>query len=166
MLIKNAELWYAKLNRPNARFNRDNPAWELQLRTYDKAQKKEWEEANLMVKAVVPDEGAPYFRVNLKKRTIKEDGTPSAKPDCIDADLQPLDPDTIGNGSIGNVRIFQYPYPKANGDKGTASVLMGVQVTKHIVYIPKPRDDDFEVQEGGTEVIVPPPEETEETGEA
>jgi len=143
MIINDCEIWFTKLGRPNAAFNKKNPTWEAQIRTTSKEVKKQWEAADLGVKAIVPDEGETYFRVNLRKKSIKEDGTPASPVNVIDGDMKPVDPNTIGNGSIGNVRIFQYEYPKEGGGVGKASVLMGIQLTKHILYTPKPRDDDF-----------------------
>jgi hypothetical protein len=153
-LIKNAELWFAKVDpdRPNRKFNKKNPTWEVQLRTKDKAQKKEWEAQGLSVKTIDPDDDSGiYYRVNLRKRTIKADGEPSSPVEVIYGNKKPCDPTTIGNGSIGNVRIYQYPFENEAGEKGTASVLMGIQLTKHIMYTPKARDDDFEEEE--TEII-------------
>jgi hypothetical protein len=145
-IIKDCELWFAKLDpkRPNNKFNKQNPTWEVQIRTTDKATKKLWEELQLPVKAVVPDEGAPYFRVNLRKKSTKEDGEPSSPIKVVNGKLEDMDPNSIGNGSIGNVRIFQYEYPKKDGGKGAASVVMGIQVTKHIVYVPRARNDEFQ----------------------
>lgn len=154
-IIKDCELWFCKLDpkRPNNKFNKQNPTWECQIRTTDKAVKKAWEEMQLAVKAVVPDEGVPYFRVNLRKKSIKEDGEKASPIKVINGKLEDIDPTSIGNGSIGNIRIFQYEYPKKDGSKGIASVLMGVQVTKHIVFVQKPRSDEF--GETDTEVIEP-----------
>ena len=149
MILENCEVHFAKLDRPSARYNKDNPTWELQIRTSDREVKKLWEKINLNVKPVVPDEGEPYFRVNLRKRSIKKDGVPAQPPTVVDKKLRPIDPKTIGNGSICNVRIYQYPY---NGGASTASILMGVQVLKHIYFEPKPRDEDFEEMDGETEV--------------
>lgn len=144
-IIKDAEMWFAKLDpkRPNAKFNKKNPTWEVQIRTSSKEVKKEWESLGLKVKAVVPDEGDPFFRVNLRKKSVKEDGSNASPIETIDGKLNPIDPNTIGNGSVGNIRIFQYEYSNDMGQKGIASVLMGVQVTKHIVFKQKPRDDEF-----------------------
>lgn len=163
-MLKNVEIFYLKANpaRPNATFNKKNPTWDVQLRTTDKAVRKEWEALNLSVKAIVPDEGAPYFRVNLKKKSIKEDGTPASFVKIVDGSLNDIDPDTVGNGSRGNVRIFQYEYDKTEGGgKGTASVLMGIQITKYVKYKPKKRDDDFGAAE--TETIELP--DSDEEGE-
>ncbi len=152
-IIKDCELWFCKLDpaRPNNKFNKTNPTWECQIRTTDKAVKKAWEEMQLAVKAIVPDEGAPYFRVNLRKKSIKEDGEKAGPIKVINGKLEDIDPNSLGNGSVGNVRIFQYEYPKKDGSKGIASVLMGVQITKHLMYKPKPRSDEFGETE--TEVV-------------
>jgi hypothetical protein len=64
----------------------------------------------------------------------------------------PLDPNTVGNGSIANVRIFQYNYSQG-GKEGVANVLMALQVVKHVVREARAREDDFEDCE--TETIVP-----------
>jgi hypothetical protein len=146
-LLKGCELHFAKLDpkRPNARYNKQNPTWELQIRTSSKEQRKEWIAMNLPVKDVIPEEdGAlPYSRVNLRKKSITAKAEAASPVNVVGGDLKPLDPNTIGNGSIGNLRIFQYEYPKEGGGIGVASVLMGLQVTKHIVYVPKPREDEF-----------------------
>lgn len=163
-IISNAELWFAKLDpsRPNARFNKDNPTWEIQLRTTDRAVKKSWEEMGLLVKAVVPDEGDPFFRVSLRKKSVKEDGEPASPVKVVDSKLNDVDPNTIGNGSIGNVRVFQYDFTRGDGSKGRANVLMGVQLTKHIKYVAKPREDDnFGVMDNDTEVVEMKPETSE-----
>lgn len=157
MIIENAEIWYAKLNpkRPNRKLNKENPTWEIQLRTTDKEVKKDWESKNLNVRAVVPDEGEPYFRVNLKKRSLKADGDPAEPPEVVDGDMKNVDPDTIGNGSIANVRIWQREYTDKVGKKGIASSLMGVQLTKHIIFEQKFEREEFSKTE--TEVIQPTP---------
>lgn len=152
-VLNNCELFHARLNpkRPNDKFNKKNPTWEIQIRTGDKAVKKQWEEMELPVKAIVPDEGDPYFRVNLRKKSFKEDGEKSSPVSVVDGKLEAVDPDTIGNGSIGNVRIHQYTFKREDGSSGKASVLMAVQLTKHIVYTRKPYDDAFAETE--TEVV-------------
>jgi hypothetical protein len=144
-IIKDCELWFCKLDpkRPNNKFNKENPTWECQIRTTDKAIKKIWEELQLPVKAIVPDEGSPYFRVNLRKKSIKEDKESASPIKVINGKLEEIDPNSIGNGSVGNIRIFQYEYPRKDGGKGLASVIMGIQITKHIVYKAKARNDEF-----------------------
>lgn len=165
MLLEKCEIWYPKLDpeRPNAKFSRDNPTWELQLRTKNKEQKKQWEAANLIVKAVMPDVGDPYWRVNLKKKSIAKGGKAANPVSVVDGNLAPVDPLTIGNGSVANIRVFQYEYTKTDGSgKGLATILMGLQLVKHVRYVPKKRDDDF--KRTHTETVAP--EEPEDDGEA
>lgn len=149
-LIKNAELWFARVipSRPNKKFNKENPTWEVQLRTYDVKQKKEWEAQGLRMKAVVPEEEGerPYWKTTLKKKIYKRDGEPSSPVEVVNGDRSEADPATIGNRSIGHVRVFQYEYSGDNG-KGLANVLQGIQLKKLIKYTPKARDDDFEDEE-------------------
>lgn len=164
-LLKNCEIHFAKLDpkRPNNKFNKEKPTWEVQLRTTDAKQKKEWEDLELKPKLIVyregeENEGEPIlhngkkqWRVNIQKKSITRDGEKASPVEVVNFKLEPVDPNSIGNGSIGNIRIYQYEYT-ANGKKGTASVLMGVQLTKHVIYTHR-RDDDFEETEG--ETVVP-----------
>jgi hypothetical protein len=141
--LYDVEIYFAKLGKPNGKFNKENPTWELQIRTTDKEKKKEWEAIGLTVKAIVPDDGDTYFRANLKKKSIKSDGTPNEPVKLIDGKLRPIDPNTIGNGSIGNIRVFEYEYKDPMGVTKKGFTLMTVQLTKHIVYTPRISEDDF-----------------------
>jgi hypothetical protein len=165
MILRNCELWFARLDpkRPNNKFNKENPTWEVQLRTTDPAQKNEWKEAGLRVDAVIPDQGESFFRVNLRKKSIRADGNPSQPVKVVNASLEEIDGSTIGNGSIGHVRLYQYD--KKTGP-GVVSMLMEVQVIKHIVYKPKPRTGESFSVEGDTEVIDPSQMEDEAEEEA
>ncbi len=155
-IIKNAEIHFVKCNpkRPNAKYNKKNPTWEVQIRAHDKETKDNLAKLGLKPKPVRETEEGPvlYWRVNLRKKSIKEDGEKAGPVRVVDGSLNDVDPDTIGNGSIANVRIFQYDYKDdATGETGRASVLMGIQLVKHILYKPKARDDDFEETE--TEIV-------------
>ena len=166
-LLNDCELWFVRCDplRPNAKFDKENPTWEVQIRTTSKETKKIWQDLNLPIKAIVPDEGAPYFKVQLKKGSIKKDGTAAEPVKVIGGDLKPIDPNIVGNGSVGNVRIWQYEYPKKDGGKGIASLLMGIQVVTLIEFKRKNRsDDDFGEQE--MTVIKAEEEQTEGTGDA
>jgi hypothetical protein len=173
-ILKNCELWHAKLDpqRPNASFNKQNPSWELQLRTTSIEQRDEWKAEHLSPKlmtykeghaqegeAILTEDGKRQWRVNLRKKSLNREGKASEPVSVIDAKLNPIDPRTIGNGSIGNVRLFQYEYVN-EAKKGIASVLMEVQLKKHIVYERKP-GESFE-EDGETETIIPPPQQHEE----
>src|SRR5690606_31740877 len=88
---------------------------------------------------------APYYRVNLRKKSIKQkDNKPASYVEVKNGRMEDVDPDTVGNGSIANVRIFQYEYTKkGTSSVGTATVLMGIQVIKHVIAKIKPREDEF-----------------------
>lgn len=153
-LLKNCEIWHLRADpkRPNPKFNPENPTWECQIRTTDKAQAKEWEAVGLSVKPVIPEEGKPYWRVNLKKKSIKADGEPASPVQIINGRGADVDPLTVGNASVANIRLYEYEYvKKATKEKGKAFVFMGLQLTKHIVYKAPVRTDDFDEVE--TEVI-------------
>ena len=109
---------------------------------------------------MLTEDGKKQWRVNLQKRSRKEDKAIAAvdwehsKPVRVcNGAMDDIDPRSIGNGSIANVRIYQYEYKDKDGKDSVGNVLMAVQVIKHVVYKPAPRDDDFEMAE--TETIVP-----------
>ena len=175
-ILKNAEMWFANLDPkyPNARYNKQNPTWELQLRTTSKEQMDEWKEIGLAPKLMVykdgDQEGEPIlsadgkkqWRVNLRKRSLDSKGEPAKPVVVVNGSLEEIDGATIGNGSIGNIRIYQYEYEQ---DKETklASVLMSVQVTKYIKYERQGNpEEQFTMEE--TEVVeYQKPEETGDT---
>lgn len=144
-IIPNAELFFAKLDpaRPNASFNKENPTWEVQIRTRDKKVAKGWKDMNLRVQPKEDDEGL-YYAANLKKKSMKRDGSPMAPVNVVAGDLSPVDPATIGNGSIANLSVYQYQY-NVNGSEGIASMLMGVQITTLNEYTPRPKQGGFEI---------------------
>jgi hypothetical protein len=159
-VLKNIEVHWVKLdpNKPEDPYGDDGVAkWEMQARTTDPKQRKEWTEAGLNVKAKTDDETGQhlYWRTTLRKPAFKKDGTPNAPVKVTDGGLRPLDPNTVGNGSIVNVALFQFPYALRgkNGKitkEGLSNMLMSVQVVKHVVYTPQARDD-FEAVD--TEVV-------------
>ena len=70
------------------------------------------------------------FVVSLKRKAKKADGSDNGKVRVVDSSLQAMEnTKIIGNGSIGNVVVFQFPYEYA-GRKGVGSSLTAVQVTK------------------------------------
>ena len=147
-ILKNVELFYSKLNpkKPNATFNAENPTWEVQIRTRDKKQQAEWKALNINVKTDEDENGKVFYKATLKKKSKKKDGSDNGPVSVVSGSLEKIDPDKIGNGSLANVRVFQYDYEVA-GKKGIATMLMAVQVTKLNEYIPKPREDEFTMEE-------------------
>jgi len=125
-ILRDCELWHCRLDpeRPNAKYNKENPTWEAQIRTTVKEQKDEWVAEGLKVKVAMDKEDETkflYWYVNLRKKSIKSDGDAGGPVKVIDGELKEVNPNSIGNGSRGNVRLFQYNHPN-----GTASVLMGI----------------------------------------
>jgi hypothetical protein len=154
-LIKDAELFFAKLDpkRPNAKFNEEQPTWEVQIRTRDKKKAEVWKkELHLKVVTDTDADEKTFYKVNLKRKSKKKDGTPLTPVKVVNGALDDVDPNSIGNGSIGDVQIFQYDY-EVNKKKGIASMLKAIQLKKHIVYTPPKRDDDFEMTD--TETVTP-----------
>ena len=178
-LLKNCELHYIKCDpkRPNASFNKKNPTWEAQIRTTDLEQKKEWDALGLKPKLLVgkegeENEGEPIltadgkkqWRVNLKKKSVTQSGDAASPVKIVNGSLEDIDPNSVGNGSIGHVRIYQYEFDQeGKKEKGIASVLMAIQLKRHVVYIPKVRDDEFEMED--TETINPAPQDGDDGGE-
>jgi hypothetical protein len=135
--VDNVELNWAKLDKPVAPFGTEQ--WELQIATTDKSVADELSANHLTVK-----ERDGKFTVSLKRKAKKADGTPNKPVLVVDASTKELDPAIIGNGSIGNVQLFQYPYDTA-GRKGIATQLVAVQVVQLEEYNPS---GGFSVIEG------------------
>ena len=135
IVLNNCELYWCKLNpdRPVEPFG--EKIWEMEIRTYDAKQAKEWKDHGFNVKKR-SDEGKEYFRVNLKRKAIfKKKQTPAHPVQVVDGNLQPLDPAIIGNKSVGNVQITAKPWKSPIGE-GTSFELKAVQVTKLLEFTP------------------------------
>jgi hypothetical protein len=172
VMIKGVEIHYLKADpkKPNAAFNAENPTWEVQLRTTSLEQRDAWKKQGLQVKKltktikaedpeddptkepVMDENGKQIFRVNLKKpskRKSKEKPgmmEPAEPVKVIRGDLSDVEPGTVGNGSKGNVRVFQYSFKdKKTGEDVTTSMLLAIQLTHHVVYVAKPRESDFDM---------------------
>lgn len=158
-ILNNCELFYARLNpeRPSARFDPENPTWSVQLRTKDKAQRKQWLELGLRVKTVVDeDTDEVSHRVNLSKRAKKKSGEPANPVSVLDSQLKPLDPAIIGNGSIANVRVHTYEFTRPDGTPGKAAELRAIQVLKLVKYDPPAYADDEDFTPAGEMAVEDP----------
>jgi len=139
VIVKDVDLYYAKLKNPVKPFG--ELRWELQMRTSDEATADEWKkEYELNVKKV-----EDYWKVNVTRPLLNKNKEENDAPQVVDSTRSPISGDNIGNGSKGNVKLFQYPYDVA-GRKGTGSMLSGVQVTNLIEYVPD-SSIDFDVLE-------------------
>lgn len=161
-ILKNVEIWFTKVDpaRPSKTLDPKKPTWEAQIRTKSKEVRKQWMEMNLRVKAVredKEDDESPilYYFCNLKKKALKADGSAATPVTVVNGRGKDIDDvNSIGNGSMANIRIFQHEYT-FEGVKGIATILMGIQLTKHVVYVPTPMEE-FE-DAGDTETVDPAP---------
>ena len=103
-LISNVELNWARVDTPVNPFGTEQ--WEVQIATTDKAQADELKANHLNVK-----EKDGKFIVSLKRKAVKADGSPMEPVRVVNADRSVItDRRSIGNGSIGNVIVWQAPY--------------------------------------------------------
>jgi hypothetical protein len=110
--------------------------WKTTLR------RKEFNAKNTKVIESISDDEGISFEAAKRKALKSGEAASSKAPTVIDGDLEDIDPTTIGNGSIANVRVFQYDYT-FKGKDGVASVLMGMQITTLMEYVPQARDGGF-----------------------
>jgi len=145
-IIKNVELFWVKCNpsKPVAPFGEEQ--WEVQLR-FPKKRVAEMEQYG----KVKESDTKGVFQLNLKKKAIKKDGSPAQAIKIVGTKAdEVINPTTIGNGSVGNVKVmlkdYQIKGPKGNVTKeGTQVTLQAIQVTNLIKYEPKGGNDfDFD----------------------
>ena len=131
--IDNVEINWAKLAKPVNPFGTEQ--WEIQIATTDKAMADSWSENHLNVKQDKTD--ASKFTVSLKRKAQRADGAANNPVKVVDASAQPYSPETlskIGNGTVGNVVVYQYFYETA-GRSGIANSLTAIQVTDLKEYV-------------------------------
>ena len=88
--------------------------------------------------------------VSLKRKAIRANGDPMEPVRVVDANKMPMENRrSIGNGSTGNVIVWQAPY-EAVGRKGISSSLTAVQVTNLVEYTAG--GVDFDIVEGAEPV--------------
>ena len=139
--LSNVSLYFVKCNpgRPSSKMDPNNPQWECQIRTTDPAVSAAWEAAGFKPKFQIPKGKGPadgFFRLNLSKRAIKQDGSEAKPIEVVTGDLRPLDPDTIGNGSIGNLRLLARDALDRMSQPVKYFTLAGIQVTHLKKYTP------------------------------
>ena len=139
VIIRDVQLYWAKLDKPVDPFG--TLQWEL---TIQASKKRESELAQFGKVKEGFEKGT--VAVALKKKALKADGSDAAKVSVVDSAKQPLEAKLIGNGSTGNVMVFQRPYEiKAPNGKvtksGTTTMLNKVQVTNLVKY--ERKSDNF-----------------------
>lgn len=125
-LIQNVELNWARLDKPVAPFGTDQ--YELQIATTDKSIADDWSKNKLNVK-----EKDGKYTVSLKRKAKRQNGDDNGAPRVVNKDKSPYDfskQGLIGNGSIGNVIVYQYPY-EVMGRSGIGASLTAVQIVEH-----------------------------------
>ena len=130
--IDNVEINWAKLAKPVNPFGTEQ--WDIQIATTNKAKADEWSANHFNVKTDKAD--SSKYTVSLKRKAYKADGSSNGPVKVVGKDTQPIaDPSVIGNGSVGNVIVYQYPYSTA-GREGIASSLTAVQIVTLNEYTP------------------------------
>lgn len=143
VIVKDVELHWAKLDAPVDPFKTGEKVWEVQIRTDDENVAKSWAK-DYFINAKKDDEG--HWKANIKRKELNRKGESNQPPVVLGRDNQPMPSNNIGNGSIGDLKLFQYPYDVA-GRKGVSSMLSAVRVTNLKEYTPS-SEVDFDVIEG------------------
>tara|TARA_R110002020_G_scaffold38286_2_gene115211 strand:- start:9984 stop:10547 length:564 start_codon:yes stop_codon:yes gene_type:complete len=129
--IDNVELNWPKLVQAVSPFN--VAQWELQIATTDKAVADKWTENHLTVKKDKNDDSK--YIVQLKRKVLRANGKENGKVKVVGRDAKPMDSTNLGNGSKGNVIVYQYPYDTM-GRKGIGTSLEAVQILDFVEYQP------------------------------
>jgi len=134
-IIRNVDFYYAKLDKPVSPFGTD--IYDIQLR-FPESRKAEMS-AYGKVRQV--EDGNYAINLTRKAKNSKGQKTPVR---VVDTEKNPIK-DLIGNGSKGNVIAYTYKYDVA-GRTGFKTILIAIQVTDLIKYIPE-AEVDFDVLE-------------------
>ena len=130
-LISDVELHWARLDQPIDNPFGEGKLWEVQISTTNKDKAAELKSAGFNVK-----ERDGQFTVSLKRNATRRDGSDNEPVRLVDAQKQPVaQRGSIGNGSKGNVIVYQMPYENKFG-KGVSNILSAVQVTELVEFVP------------------------------
>jgi hypothetical protein len=145
-LISDVTLNWVRLDKPQNPFGTEQ--YETQIETRDPAKAKELEANHLNVK----EKEKGIFTVSLKRKAKRADGSDNGKVEVVGTKTSDvIDVRSIGNGSQGNVIVWQYPYDAA-GRQGIATSLTKIQITDLQVYTNNSIDFDMEDDSGFAEV--------------
>ncbi len=145
MIISNVELHWNKLGtKIDQGFDGNSPAWTTEMRTRDKDQSENWKAAGLNVKTK-DDEDGLFWACTVKKPTHTKDGRPQVAPPVVGKDKMPFaDPDSIGNGTVANIKIHTFDY-NYNGREGVGFRLDAIQIIDLVEFSGgKPAVDYFD----------------------
>jgi len=134
-ILRNVSFYYAKLDKPVSPFGTD--IYDLQVRF----PKERVQEMSAFGKVREVEGGE--FAINITRKAVnsKKQKTPVR---VVDQDKNPIK-DLIGNGSKGNVIVYSYDW-EVSGRTGRKSVLIAIQVTDLIKYVPE-STVDFDILE-------------------
>jgi hypothetical protein len=134
-VIRNVNFYFAKLDKPVSPFGTE--IYDLQVRF----PKERIQEMSVYGKVREVEDGNYAINITRKAMNAKKQKTPVR---VVDADKNPIK-DLIGNGSAGNIIVYQYDW-EVSGRTGRKTVLIAVQVTDLIKYVPL-ESVDFDVLE-------------------
>ena len=147
-VVKNVQLFWVKLNptAPTRFQNNDTAAatWNFQFRIADKKVAEGLTKEYGFRFTPVEDDGKIVYRSSVSKYAYargadnhEDTNNPNIPVDVIGADGRKIDPDTVGNGSIGNFSFTQ--------SKSGSRTLRALQVTKWKVFTPRTSTSDFDI---------------------
>ena len=120
--------------------------WEVSIKTTDPAQAENWENNHLNVRHNgTSTKMATEWTVSLNRKVHKRDGTEQDPVRVVDESLKPYTSEEqrkIGNGSKGNVIVWQGHYDNEHG-KGISTSLTAMQIPR----------DKLQVYEGSMETV-------------
>lgn len=141
VIIKDVEIYWAKLAAPVVNQFSDELQYEIQIRV-PASRRTELEVMSLNpknpTKEGVVDE--TVVSVNLKKKAKRFDGTDAEPVRVVDGKKEAIDASIIGNGSRGNVLLMQRPYEIKNPKTGKVTKtgittqVVAVQVTDLVEF--------------------------------
>jgi len=129
-IIRDIQIFWSKLDTPVSPFGGD-PAYELQVRAPKKRRKELEQFGNVK-------EVDGVLAVNLKRYAKNAKGE-EVSVDVLDGLKQPFtDLKSIGNGTKGAVKVFQYDNPRGGRP---VTRLMAVQILELVKYEAAPEVD-------------------------
>ena len=142
-IIRDVNFYYAKLDKPVYPFGTE--IYDLQVRF----PKHRIPEMSVFGKVREVEDGNFAVNITRKAMNAKKQKTPVR---IVDTDKNPIK-DLIGNGSTGNVIVYSYPW-EVSGRSGVKTILVAVQVTNLLKYVPE-ASVDFDVLEVATDEAIP-----------
>ena len=163
IILNGVRLFWVKCDpeNPADAYEADKPKrWEAQLRIAldDKKNIDIIKGAGLNLKPATDETDGMHGRLQVYKPIVNRAGESLQPVRVVTGRNEPLDPNIIGNGSIGNVRLHVYPFEVRNSKgkvtrQGVSCMLMAIQVTMLKPYHGKKQDfevADYVVADGET----------------